>query len=286
MKMRSHSAPYRRESEWLAPRPLLYALRARARLLLLTSGILLACLAALIYSLPKEYESRMQLLLSSEREEPLAGVDSNATATRVSYFHEARVNSEIELLRSTDVLTKVVLKSGLQKLELAEDQSAGETSPLTLEKALQRLRNNLNITPVKRSNILQVSYSGLTPELANTVLRALADTYVERRVEVHSTPATVTFLRRQSVAWQGVLARAEEDLVRCRRLYSGFVLPEERAAFAKRAMEAQTAAEQADAQVAEYIQKVQMEREELAQFRSRAVSYSRRNRLPHFAGAE
>ncbi len=190
------------------------------------------------------------------------------------------------MLKSTDVLTKVVLKTGLQKLEMAEDQSTGETSPLTLEKALWRLRNSLLITPLKRSNILRVSYSGFTPELANAVLRALADTYPERRMEVHSRPATVTFLRRQSMAWQVTLRKAEEDLVRCRRMYSGFVFPEERAAFAKRAVEAQTAAEQADAQVAEYAHRAHKEREQLAQFRPKAVSYSRRNGKPYLAAAE
>jgi uncharacterized protein involved in exopolysaccharide biosynthesis len=43
---------------------------------------------------------------------------------------KAQVNSEIEFLKSTDVLTKVVLKTGLQKLEMAEHQLTGETSPV------------------------------------------------------------------------------------------------------------------------------------------------------------
>jgi uncharacterized protein involved in exopolysaccharide biosynthesis len=103
--------PYRRESAWLAPRPLLQALRARSGLLLLAFGVLFGCLAALIYSLPKGYESRMELVLSSEP-------------------GKAQVNSEIEFLKSTDVLTKVVLKTGLQKLEMAEHQLTGETSPV------------------------------------------------------------------------------------------------------------------------------------------------------------
>ena len=280
--MRSTQASKRRFI-WLSPRPLASAICARGRLLLLISLTVFGVLAALIFALPKEYQSRMELLVMSGAHDDLPVASSEDTKTaQASYAHEVLLNSEIELLRSTDVLTKVVLKTGLQKLEASEDQSAGESSPLTIERALVRLRQNLKITPIGKSNVVEVVYTAFSPELAHDVLKALAATYPERRIEVHSEPGAYKFLLRQSVAWRSALSKAEEDLVRCRRMYSGFVLPEERAAFLKRALDAQAAAEQADAQVAEYEQKVNKQQKELEQYLPSKVAYSDGAASPRF----
>jgi uncharacterized protein involved in exopolysaccharide biosynthesis len=198
----------------------------------------------------------MKLLVNGERNNLFAVSSGDFDVDASSRPSDIRVNSEIELLRSADVLKQVVLKAGLEQLEFGTSHSAGETSPFTVEKAWHRLEGDLKVAPVKNSDVIRIAYSADAPELARTVLKELADTYLEMHVKARSRPGNFKFLQRQSIVWHRELMRAENDLVRFRKMYSDSVLPEERGAFAKRAVEAQGAFEQADAQLAQYRKKV------------------------------
>ncbi|MBV9084307.1 MAG: hypothetical protein JOZ62_16650 [Acidobacteriaceae bacterium] len=253
--------PYRRERAWLAPQPLLYALQARWRLLLGSSATLFTIGLALILLLPKKFESHMKLLVKSESERIVSPTQRN-------------INSEIQVLKSSDVLRKVVLKTGLQKLEFGASDSVGETSSLTIEKAVRRLKDDLKTSAIKDSNVIEVAYAAASPDTAAAVLRQLADAYVEIHGEARPAKGNLKFLQHQSVFWSQGLQRAEEDLVNFRKAYSTLVLPGEREAFAKRAVEAQAAFEQADAQVAQCRRKVSAAREKLQRLRTTAATRS------------
>lgn len=256
-----YASPYHLQSGGLSPRTVLHVLQARAKLLLLVTGAIFLGSALLIVSLPKKYESRMKFLLASRPEELL--VARTANANMPADLSEVQVNSEVELIKSTDVLRQVVLSTGLERLEFGRDQSGGETTPLTIDKALRRLQRDLKIGPVKKSNVLQLSYEAPTPELAKAVLKQLAMIYPQTRIRVRARQGAFDFFQRQSLAWRRELRDSEDELAHFRRAFSTFALPEDRDAFGRHAVEAQAAYEQADAQLLQYRKKVFESREKL-----------------------
>src|SRR4029079_8857321 len=63
----------------------------------------------------RDYQSDMKIFVGRERIDPLIGPDQNAAPLARQEVTEEELNSELALLRSSDVLRKVVLETGLQK---------------------------------------------------------------------------------------------------------------------------------------------------------------------------
>lgn len=255
---------YRRESNVSAQPTILGAIQARPKLLVSVFLAVFGLFSVLILNLPKGYMSHMKLRLGPEDDGRFVNApEAKSSNSKAATSLDGRMNLEIEVLRSTDTLTQVVAKTGLQKFEVSENQDIGVTSPLTIERALQRLQEHLRVERVGQSNMVEVSLSAPTGELAAATLLHLAEVYPKVRVKVYGEPGNYKFFHRQSATWRQQMDEAENDLVHFRRRNSEFVLPEERDALGKRTVEAQAAFEQADAQVAQYRRKVVEAREKL-----------------------
>ena len=53
------------------------------------------------------------------------------------------------------------------------------------------LENKLQIEPLKKTDLIQVTYDSPDPQLAARVLRTLGNLYLEKTVEVHRPPGRV-----------------------------------------------------------------------------------------------
>src|ERR1700735_1363253 len=73
-----------------------------------------AILSALL--LPPRYEAEMKILVNQDRVDPVITSDTDIQrgSTAISTVSEEDLNSEVELLKSRDLLEKVVLASGLE----------------------------------------------------------------------------------------------------------------------------------------------------------------------------
>ena len=84
-----------------------------------------------------------------------------------SNIAESDVNAQAELLRSRDVLSQALDRMGtLAMTAFARDQ------------AIDDLERNLQVGPIPGSNLLQVSYTGSSPEKAKDVLQAITSSFV------------------------------------------------------------------------------------------------------------
>ena len=85
---------------------------------------------------------------------------------------EEELNSEIELLQSEDVLRQVVLSNGLDQRKSLREYVFGPMSPeKRIAKATARLQDALQIEPIKKSDLISVTYTSQDPQLAARVLR-------------------------------------------------------------------------------------------------------------------
>jgi uncharacterized protein involved in exopolysaccharide biosynthesis len=189
--------------------------------LLITVTFLTIALGTAVFTfmLPNEYESRMKILVKNVRAEvpitPERTTGANgAPNTDVS---ETEINSEIELLTSKDLLNQVVIDCGLarpgrslmQRLSLKE---APRNEAGQIEQASDRLAKDLVITPVKKANIIEVTYSSSSPQQSAAVLRKLSDLYLEKRVKLHRPAGTYEFFKSQADQHEQQLRDAEKQL--------------------------------------------------------------------------
>ena len=171
--------------------------------------------------LPNEYESRTKILVKNLRADvPITpertnGANGIASDRDVS---ETQINSEIEVLTSKDLLNQVVSECGLarpgppsllQRLRLKEtpQNEAGR-----IEQATEKLAKDLVINPVKKANIIEISYASASPQTAAAVLRKLGEFYLAKRMKLHRPAGTYEFFKAQADDAQQQLREAEREL--------------------------------------------------------------------------
>ena len=155
---------------------------------------------------PWKYESVAKFLVRNARLDLVVDPnDKNQGAYRESIPEEV-INSEIELIRSRDILDRVVQKAQLESAE-------PDANPrVAREAAIGRLARNLNVGVIRKTNLIRVVYRARDPEQAAAVLRRLSDEYLSIHLAMHSTPGTYAFFQQQTDHLKVELEKAEKDL--------------------------------------------------------------------------
>ncbi|HTS08623.1 MAG TPA: hypothetical protein VMP68_23850 [Candidatus Eisenbacteria bacterium] len=183
-------------------------------------GLLAGTVLATIL-MPADYQASTKFLVERSRIDPVvsAGHEAGTIKTDVS---EEEMNSEVEILKSDDVMRQVVVAVGLHRRHsvlsfLDFDNLLGyvgfkQTDDEKIAKAARRLSNRLTITLVKKSNLINVTYSSSDPKLAAKILQALDDAYLAKDTAVHHPQGQFQFFDQQAQAYQKNLADAEGQL--------------------------------------------------------------------------
>src|ERR1700680_1162768 len=87
--------------------------RHRKLVLLTFMGLMLGTILGTIL-LPKEYEAKMKILVKRERVDAAVSPGRDAALAKSGDVTEEELNSEVELLKSRDLLEKVVVSCNLQ----------------------------------------------------------------------------------------------------------------------------------------------------------------------------
>jgi polysaccharide biosynthesis protein PslE len=153
---------------------------------------------------PDKYESRMKLLVKNMRSDTPV-TTGNGSVLDNNEISESQIVSQIELLKSRDLLEDVVKQTNLAQPET----NGAEVSDKDIEKAIYKLEKELHITPVKKANIIEISYSSKSPETAALVLNKLAELFLEKHLKLHRPPGTSDFFKAQAEQYQQDLRQAE-----------------------------------------------------------------------------
>ena len=158
-----------------------------------------------------KYEAQMKILVRRQRVDPVVSPQASATAQyNGNDVSEEDINSEVELLNSKDLLRKVVITTGLNEKHgwtLGHDDEQERT-----EIAARDLAKHLNIEPLRKTNMISVSYSSRDPQLAANVLNALSVAYTEKHLAVHRPSGEYKFFDQQTEQYRQGLAQAQEQL--------------------------------------------------------------------------
>jgi len=202
-------------------------------------------LAALAYGFlfPKAYRSEAKLFVRLGREN--VGLDATttfgqATSVAVPAQRDEEINSEVEVLKSRQLLEKVVDTLGpLAILSPAPGSASKESkSPATQEpseaatvespgwleemglstpqtpreKAIGLLEKRVGAEAVKKTNIILVSFDGASPQLSQQVVAKLIDFYLDLHGRMSRDAHAHEFLGEQALAQKGQLNTLENEI--------------------------------------------------------------------------
>lgn len=188
----------------------------RKRVLMITFlAVLVAGILAAVLK-PPQFTSHMAILVNRERLDPLVSTQSTTQlVTNGNPVPEEEINSEAALLKSRDVLEKVVLANGLDKrhgnslLDLLrpKQDEADRTA-----RAVQSLAKHIKVDTGTKTNMIEVSYSSPDPRLSYGVLNTLGTLYMEKHVAVHRPPGSYQFFAQEAQKYREALEASEGRL--------------------------------------------------------------------------
>jgi polysaccharide biosynthesis transport protein len=174
----------------------------------------LVVLSMLLYGLlAPSYQAHMKVLLRRGRVDPAitAGQNPPLELSRQE-ISEEELNSEVELLRDESSLRKVVEANGLAKggwkLPLI-----GDSDDARAEHAVRKLARRLKVEPLRKTNLIAVSYEAADPAAAARILQSLQDLYLEKHKQVHRPTGQLPFFEQQTERSRQQLEQAESRLL-------------------------------------------------------------------------
>ena len=198
--------------------------RHRRLVTLVFLGIFLGAILCMLL-LPRKYEAEMKILVNRERVDAVVTPDpDNANGPGiVPAVSEEDLNSEVELIKSRDLLERVAIacdlsgesKSRLNRwLDRIGNALRGtQNTPQTrLAVAVQDLEQRLIVDPMKKTDLIRISYASHDPEQAANVLQTLATMYQEKHAAVHRPEGAFRFFEQETARYRDELANAEIKL--------------------------------------------------------------------------
>ena len=177
MRMPPDEDPTRGREQAATPtlRELAMVLFRQRRVFVAASGAVMA-LAILYAFLGTTYQANMKVLVRKGRADaPVsAAEDAPLDLTRMAITEE-ELNSEVELLRDDEVLRKVVEQTGTGGRDWFHFLRLGEGKAQRVERAARQLAKKLQVEPVKKTNLIAVSYSADDPQKAAKVLQTAGE---------------------------------------------------------------------------------------------------------------
>lgn len=184
----------------------------RRRVFVCVSVLVFAAVVFYIFA-GARYKAEMKVLVRRGRADAPVSAGANAPldVTRIEMTEE-ELNSEVELLKDDDVLRKVVAGNGPGR-DWLHFLRPGEGRPEQVERAARRLAQKVRVEPVKKTNLIDVSYAADDPQKAASILRSLADAYLEKHTVVHRPDGEERFFEQLTDDSRRELDEAEQKLV-------------------------------------------------------------------------
>lgn len=216
------------------------------RKLLIVSVFTLVVVSGMFVTLlmtPK-YEATMSILISRDRTDPRISAAEKLPDVIQAAISDEEFNSELELVKSREVIAGAV-----KDLDLISDQApkpdarfsgfretvknllngfwqpsakAAETknsSPkesstdnFAIEKAVNRVSGNLDVTPIKKSRIIRVNYTDTDPVRAKKTLEKIYQKYVELHIQINEKAQAGQVFNEQTDAFNKKLNAVSNSL--------------------------------------------------------------------------
>ncbi len=232
--------------------------------LALSSG----AVAAVIMATPV-YKAELKLMVKHDRTDSVVTPTPNADTSRpVLTDHD--VLSQVELIRSDDLLERVADESGLSSRLLAGGRASSDAEALAV--ATTQLRDEILVTPIKRTWLIDVTYHAPDQYTARHVLDTLARLYLEKHLALHRQSGVYKFFTSQTEQARQELHAAQDRLVTFGRKNGVVSASLERESVLQKVVEFDALRAQAAAAQAETAKRLSAVRKELSSVPARQVA--------------
>ncbi|MBA4748765.1 MAG: chain length determinant protein [Sphingopyxis sp.] len=162
---------------------------------------------AVVMLVPKQYEATSRVLLEIIRPDPVTG------EVMSSAFARAYTSTQVELIQDYRVAGRTVEKLGWEGVPILAENYDQSGSDQPFRRWLASLIiENTNARLIEGSNILEISYTGQSPEAAAAVANALREAYEEQTIAFKRQGARTNarWFAEQTTALKTRLATAEQ----------------------------------------------------------------------------
>ena len=187
-------------------------LRARWRLIALTTLVVLAIVGIWTWTSPRTYTAAATLLFDTQQADPVAS-KSGGGQTKAA----ALIGTQADIIRSVYVAQRVARNLGMDRNpELVRQYQASNSSLPIQEWIGRRITKPLEILPTRNTSVLAVNYKSEDPALAARLATAFAQAYVQVQLQLRIDPARVysQWFESQIREARGRLEQAQAQLTR------------------------------------------------------------------------
>jgi uncharacterized protein involved in exopolysaccharide biosynthesis len=175
-------------------------------------GILAGSVVAM-FVVPPTYDSVSQILVKRERVDTVVSAEKTNPMQVREEVTEEELNSEADLILSEDVLRKTVVDSDLQnRKSTLSFLSSGQSEDQKIAKAVDKLRSHLKVEPLKKTDVIEITYSAHDPKYAAQVLNNLVNAYIDKHVAIHRPAGQLEFFEEETNRYKKDLDDAEAQL--------------------------------------------------------------------------
>jgi len=165
------------------------------------------------------------------------------------------LNNEISILTNHDLIKNVLKSVGIKNLypEMLEDGAT--ESDRMLNVAVIKFGKKLSATPIKESNIIEVSFKNEQPAIAAQALNTLIEQFKDKHADVYSDPKS-SFLEEQTGNFSDKLKQSEDNLQAFKQRHQVYSLDEQRSALLNQRIILDTTLRTTQTQIQEVEQKI------------------------------
>lgn len=208
----------------LTLRDIVQAVFRQKRVAIICFSLLLVATILYCFVLPPKYESETKILIQKEtRLDPTVSTlaEQQLPNMAVQPVTEEDINSEVEVILSDDVLHKVVASIGADNMKAPGIPNPfswvtalieGNDPQKRIAKEVDDLQHRLDVEPVKKSNIITITYARRSAPLVTKVLSALDEAYIEKNMHVHRPSGQFQFFDEKTNEYWAQLKAAEDQL--------------------------------------------------------------------------
>jgi uncharacterized protein involved in exopolysaccharide biosynthesis len=155
-----------------------------------------------------KYIASAKVMISSSRTDPTVQ-PTDVTKLETIQLNESLVNSEVHVVSSRDLLESVVRSLAMSGNGNGPPQSGSHP----FGEQVITLSQNLGVTPIKASNIIQIDYKHSDPMYAARIVNRVVDEYLAYHAEVHGSKGLSRFYDEQRRSLEQGLRRSEDTLI-------------------------------------------------------------------------
>lgn len=215
---------------------LLEAIRRRKTLAAAVFLAVAALAGVYVMLMPKEFSAEMRLFMTRSRvDAPVTAGDRGAAAAAPGELSEAEINSELELLKSNDLLETAARASGVLPA-----QGKGSGSAVATALALKNIQKNLEVGIVKKTNIIAVKYVARNPVQAQQFVNTIGDLYLEKHSTIHRNRESSAFFAEKTREYKAQMEQTQREVASFEQSHGVALLDAQREQNLRRRAELQT----------------------------------------------